>query len=341
MQKKKYIWRWLLPLVVAVFIAGYFIRLPYFIQMPGAAQNMAKMIEVPGGQPIHGKYSLVYIYLGQANLYSYLWTMLEHNRYTTLVKDDEVMLPGQSEQDYNRIQNNYMRDAQQTAAYVAYRAAGKHPILDRDGVLILAVMPSMPGARVLKSGDIIIDADGRHVSSMDELDALLQPKRVGDRVTLTILRGTERKQIRLAISKFPKSAAIAQKKQGIGIYQANYLNVKVSPKVRFKVGNIGGPSAGLMMTLSIYDQLMRDDLAAGRSIAGTGTIDLNGNVGPIGGIEDKIVGADRSGVRLFFAPVADHEYQQAKRTARAIGSSMIIVPVRTFQDAVSYLERHR
>ncbi|WP_010631045.1 SepM family pheromone-processing serine protease [Sporolactobacillus vineae] len=338
-RRKRSYFKWISPIVIVLLLLLVFIRLPYFVQSPGKAQTMNGLVSVSSAHPVHGDYRLVYIYLGQANVYQYLWASLDGNPYTTLVPESEVKIPDESDAAYNLRQKNYMTQAQQAASYVAYKAAGKKPELIQDGALVLDVMSGMPAAKVLKTGDLIIGAEQHKVSSTAQLNTLIKNKKPGDRVNLTVRRGNKTENLTVTIARFPKSLAGNGKKQGIGIYQSDQMKVNVHPPVRFKITNIGGPSAGLMMTLDIYDQLTRQDLAKGRNIAGTGTIEMDGSVGPIGGIAEKIVGADQSGVSIFFAPVADNEYKTAVRTAKRIGSKMKIVPVRTFQDAVGYLSR--
>ena len=97
-------------------------------------------------------------------------------------------------------------------------------------------------------------------------------------------------------------------------------------------GDIGGPSAGLMWTLGVIDLLTPGELTGGRVIAGTGTIALDGTVGPIGGIQEKVVAAEHAGAKVFFVPTAD------AAGARSIAHGIVLVPVKTFQDALDYLQ---
>lgn len=339
LQRRKKILRWLIISAVLVLLVLNFVRLPYYVQSPGAAQSMAGMVKVSGAHPVNGDYRLVYIYLGQANIYQYLWTRFDGNKYTTLVNENQVKMPNENDAAYNLRQKNYMTGAQQSAAYIAYKTAGKNPGLIKEGVLILDVMPSMPSAKVLKPGDLIIGMENKKVFSINDLEALLKNKKIGDHFNLTIIRNHQKKNVTVEIFKFPKNMTGGGKNSGIGIFQSDQMKVSVQPPVHFNIQNIGGPSAGLMMTLEIYDQLTQNDLARGRDIAGTGTIEMNGDVGPIGGIADKVVGATKSGADLFFAPTSDHEYETAVQTAKDIGSHMRIVPVKTFTDAVNYLQR--
>src|SRR5699024_769198 len=105
---------------------------------------------------------------------------------------------------------------------------------------------------------------------------------------------------------------------------------------------IGGPSAGLMFSLEIYDQLTEEDLTKGYEIAGTGQVDYDGNVLPIGGIDKKVIAADKAECDIFFDPnehgMPDSNYQTAKETGEEIGTDMKIVPVDDFEEALSYID---
>ena len=142
--------------------------------------------------------------------------------------------------------------------------------------------------------------------------------------------------------------------------QENKLNVLGEPlpneekqeAIDFSTEGVGGPSAGLMFTLDIYDQLVGTDLRKGRIIAGTGTIEADGSVGDIGGAGLKVVSAAESGAEIFFVPNnpvdeatlkanpdAQTNYQEALAAAKKIGTKMKIVPVTTAQEAIDYLKK--
>ena len=136
----------------------------------------------------------------------------------------------------------------------------------------------------------------------------------------------------------------------LGVTLLPELIIESTPTVSFDANGITGPSAGLMFSVYLYDSLSPIDVAHGRKIAGTGTIEKSGAVGPIGGIDKKVVAADKAGAVIFLAP--DNEkseydgedfqsnYQVAKETAEQLDSKMMIVPVKTFQDALDYLENN-
>ena len=123
--------------------------------------------------------------------------------------------------------------------------------------------------------------------------------------------------------------------------------------IRFSTAGIGGPSAGLMFSLSIYTQIAEPTLRNGRIVAGTGSIDRDGNVGDIGGIDKKVVSAAKKGATVFFAPNnpvteevkkanphAKSNYDTAVEAAEMIKTDMKIVPVKTLQDAIDYLKNN-
>jgi PDZ domain-containing protein len=122
-----------------------------------------------------------------------------------------------------------------------------------------------------------------------------------------------------------------------------------TPKVTIDAGAIGGPSAGMMFTLETYSQLTGKDLRQGREIAGTGTINQDGTIGQIGGIDKKVATASKEGAKIFLAPDESKaeakkngdssiNYDEAVKAAKKLKTDMKIVPVKTIKDAVTYLE---
>ncbi len=148
--------------------------------------------------------------------------------------------------------------------------------------------------------------------------------------------------------KLPKS-----RYAGLGITLTDHSKIVTKVPVKIDAGEIGGPSAGLMFTLQIYNQLTKQNLTGGRKISGTGTMDPDGTVGPIGGIDKKVLIASQEGAKVFFAPddpvtkailkVEPHyqnNYAIAKAAAKKIGTKMKIVPVKNLDDALDYLAKH-
>lgn len=175
----------------------------------------------------------------------------------------------------------------------------------------------------------------------------LAEKKSGDKVKLTIIRDEKEQTKSVTLKEIPGTKG----KVGIGITFTENKSITTNPKVKIEADKIGGPSAGLMFTLEIIDQLTEGDLTKGYNVAGTGEMLESGEVGRIGGIDKKIIAADDGGIEIFFAPddkITDEvkklnpgiktNYEIAVETAKKIGTKMKIVPVKTVDDALKYLD---
>jgi Lon-like protease len=326
-----------LTLLIAILLfASSFYYLPFYVSKPGMAKELEPIIEVDGGYEEEGSFMLTTIRMGRANIYSYLLAHLSD--YQEIHPVEEIRGENETDEEYTMRQLHMMDSSKTSAIEVAYKKAGYPIDYDYKGVYVLQVIPGMPAEGQLTPGDRIIEVDGQRFSSSAEFIEYVGKKQAGDEVTLTVDKKGEESKVVLGIKQFDELSERA----GIGISLVDDKEVKVTPKVEVETDEIGGPSAGLMFSLEIYNQLIETDLTKGYEIAGTGTISPDGTVGRIGGIEKKVVAADKAGADLFFAPneegAKDSNYQAAIQTAEDIDTRMRIVPIDTFEDAVDYLE---
>lgn len=319
-------------IVIGAFLATY--KLPYYIYKPGRADALNPIVEVSGGYESEGDMHLVTVSGGQATPIQYVWgKVLPYNEILPLkdVRGD------MSDEEYMHAQLQMMESSQQASTVVAYEAANEHIVIEYKGVYVVSVVEGMPAEGKLKMGDRIVGIDGRDIKESDDLIQYVETKSAGDTVQIDVVRDEEKITTEILLATFEESDKI-----GIGIQLVTDRGVEVEPEVTFSSGRIGGPSAGLMFALEIYDQLVEEDITKGYQIVGTGQLDYKGNVQRIGGIDKKVVAADREGCDIFFAPNengSEHSnYQVAKQTAEDIGTDMKIVPVDTFQDALDYLQ---
>ncbi|MEW9676577.1 SepM family pheromone-processing serine protease [Lentibacillus sp. L22] len=331
---KRHLLYLLIVIAVAFFLSAY--KLPYYIYKPGGADPLNPIVSVEGGYKSAGDMHLVTVRGGQATPIQYVFAkLLPHNQVVPL---EEVLPKGIDEEEYYHAQLQMMESSQEASTVVAYKAANKEIHITYNGVYVAGVMKGLPADGKLKMGDRITKIDGKGIKKAEELTSYVTSKHGGDTISLTLVRDdkTLTKEITL------KNLKELDDKPGVGIQLVTDRNVTVKPKVKFSSGSIGGPSAGLMFSLEIYDQLTKEDLTHGYQIAGTGEIDYDGNVGRIGGIDKKVIAADKEGCKVFFAPnehgAKNSNYKVAKKTADEIGTSMKIVPVDTFDDALKYLE---
>ncbi len=314
-----------------------YISLPYYISKPGMAKELAPIIKVENGYKEKGNFMLTTVRMGRANIYSYLEAKVKD--YEEIYPAEEILNPHETEEEYNLRQLHLMDSSKLNAIETAYRKAGLEVNYKYKGIYVMQVIPDMPAAGKLKAGDRIFEVDGVKFTSSKEFIDYVGKKQAGDKVNLTYLRKDKEKTEELSIEPFKEEP----KRAGIGISLVDDKEIDVDPEVKVNTAEIGGPSAGLMFSLEIYNQLTKKDFTKGYQIAGTGTIDSEGTVGPIGGIEQKIVAADKAGAEIFFAPneqgAKDSNYRAALKTARDIKTNMKIVPIDTFDDAITYLEK--
>src|SRR5690625_1707985 len=332
---KRHLFYLIIVVLLAYFLAAF--KLPYYIYKPGGADPLNPVVEVEGGYESEGDMHLVTVSGGQATPIQYVWAkILSHHEVLPL---EDVRPEGITEDEYMHAQLQMMENSQEASEVVAYEAANADITITFEGVFVVGVVEDMPADGVLKMGDRITRIDGNKMNEAEDLIAYVESKKAGDLITLDIERDDEQvtKDIKL------KAFNGQDDKVGVGIQLVTDRSVKVDPEIHFSSGNIGGPSAGLMFSLEIYDQLTEKDLTGGYQIAGTGEIDYDGNVLRIGGIDKKVIAADRAGSDIFFAPnengAKDSNYQVAKETAEEIKTDMKIVPVDTFDDTLEYLQK--
>ncbi|WP_075981034.1 SepM family pheromone-processing serine protease [Bacillus massilinigeriensis] len=335
MRKKIYI-RSFGIIIILIFLASSFYYLPFYVSKPGMAKELEPIIKVEDAFEEEGSFMLTTVRMGRANIYSYVIAKL--SKYQDIYPLEAIRAKDESEEEYNVRQLYLMSSSKTNAIEVAYKKADIPIQYDYKGVYVLNVVDDMPAEGKLKPGDRIYKVDGKDFDSTEQFINYVSKKNEGDRVKLAFLRNDQKGDITLSLKKFHDD----QSKVGVGISLVDDKELEVEPTVHVETSDIGGPSAGLMFSLEIYNQLTKKDYTKGYKIAGTGTISVDGTVGPIGGIEQKIIAADKAGAEIFFAPNENGEknsnYRDAVKTAKDIGTNMKIVPVDTFDDALEYLD---
>jgi Lon-like protease len=317
-------------------IAGIFFSLPYYVSKPGIAKELSPIIQVENGEEGKGSFMLTTVRMGRANIYSYVEAKLFD--YVELYPVEAILHKTETQDEYNARQLHAMAGSKLNAIEVAYKKAGYPVEYEYKGVYVVQVVPDMPAEGKLRAGDRIIMIDGQKFDSSENFIEYVGKKKADEQIELTLKRNGKTKTVMVTVKPFKEDP----KKIGIGISLVDDKDISVNPNVTVKTDEIGGPSAGLMFALEIFDQLMEEDFTKGYQVAGTGTIDSKGVVGPIGGIDQKIVAADKAGAEIFFAPnekgSSDSNYKLAVKTTKEIDSKMKIVPVDLIDDAINYLQ---
>ncbi|WP_314586066.1 PDZ domain-containing protein [Paenibacillus terrigena] len=319
-------------LIVAVYVL-VFMPTPYVIYEPGSADEIKPLVTVKNGDPEEkGTFMLTTVLRKKANVALMLGSVFDKNEQ--LSKEN---LGGRTQQEYTTEQLFNMSNSQTNAMAAAYLHAKIPFDVIMDKLVIIYNNPQLETKNDFQTGDQLLSLDGKKFKQYDELITLLQSKKVGDVLKGKVLRNN--KETDVTVELIELKDVKGNSRPGMGV---NFgIEQKVVPRgsdkeIQFKVENIGGPSAGLMFTLELVNQLTPGDLSKGYRIAGTGTVSPDGAVGPIGGIPHKIVAADREHADIFFAPAKN--YDEAKKKYDTIKTHMKLVKVDTVDDALNYLK---
>jgi len=319
--------------IAAAVLAAALIPVPYVILSPGPTLNTLgtraggkPLIQISGHRayPTNGHLNLVTVsYQGGPldgfNVFTALQAWL--TPHEAVVPEQELFGTNQTQQQVVRQDTQQMVSSQQIAEAAALCQIGiKFDTVDT----VNFVETGMPATGVLRKGDVITAVDGRPVTCRTPAGTLIKARAPGAQVVLTVDRHGTTRKFRLKTADARGSAVV-----GVGVLET----YRFPFQVRINVGNIGGPSAGLMFALGIVDKLTPGDLTGGRFIAGTGEIAVNGAVGPIGGIQQKMAGARASGATVFLTPAAN-----CPDTAGAVPQGLRVIKVSTLAGAVHALK---
>lgn len=330
--------------IVILLIIVMLFPIPYYVEGPGTTENLKEFVTVDNKRDSEpGAFYLTTVGVRKATLASAL--RAKFSDFQELVSKEELM-GSSTNSEYERIQQYYMDSSKNAAIEQALKLAKVPYEMTFKGVYVLAIEENSNFKGKISVGDTVTGIDGKTFKSSNEFVDYVKKQKVGQEVTVTYLQDGQSKEATEKLIELP-----TDKKPGIGIGLTDHTAIKSSIPVEIDAGDIGGPSAGLMFTLETYEQLTQKGIRKGHKIAGTGTINSEGVVGRIGGIDKKVVTASQNETEIFFAP--DDEitkemkkaepkiktnYEEAKAAAEKIGTKMKIVPVKNVQDALDYLE---
>jgi PDZ domain-containing protein len=226
---------------------------------------------------------------------------------------------------YFKQQERLFEESEKVSAAAAARAAGYKVRFRGRGAQVAGLSPRSPASKVLKNGDVITRIDGEPVRLTEDVVTRIRSRPTGTTFTMTVLRHGRTSTVRMQ-----SQAGIVRGFPGIGaLLTTKGFSIDFPFDISFRKRDIGGPSAGLVYALAVYDMLNRTDTAHGRVVATTGTMDIDGRVGPIGGVEEKAIAAKRRHADIFLVP--EEEVEGAR------GSGLDVRGVSTLEDAIAAL----
>ena len=301
-----------------VFMATILYPLPYYIYTGGGTINVKDKIHIENKET-NGDFNLCYVEQINANIPTFLLSKLLSN-WDSVSKEEVSLNDKEDIKDIYKRDKIYLEEANQNAIFVAYKKAGKSVnILDKHLYIIYLEEDSDTD---LKIGDDILEIDGSKIDSLTDISKILDSYEVGSKLNIKVKRN----------GKEMMKYAIVHEKDGrklIGIALTS---------ITFTFSNSeSGPSGGFMVTLAIYNQLIDNDISNDLKIAGTGTIDIEGNVGSIGGVKYKLKGAVDSKSDIFLVPAGEN-YEEAIKYQKKYHYDIKIIGISTFEEAIEKLE---
>jgi len=270
----------------------------------------------------------------EANALIYVWSLL-NDSYDLYPK--EVILPdGVTPKELSEISIQNMRASENVAIAVALKNLGYEIDSKGDGVLVVGLLDNSPVKDKLKKSDLLNSINNIEIFSATEFISTLRTYSIGETVSIGLLREVDGVKEQMYIE-----TTLIEHVEYQGEPMVGFLATTVNERFDFpfeidiKTGNVGGPSAGLMMALNVYNNLIPEDITNSMIVAGTGTIEIDGSVGPVGGIKQKIIAAKRAGAELILVPVANFEEATQFETDKTA-----IVAVDSFDEALSVISQY-
>ncbi|MFJ6635679.1 PDZ domain-containing protein [Streptomyces sp. NPDC091376] len=335
--------------LIVLLCVGVFLTPPYSEMSPGPTVNTLgdsggePVLQISGRKtyPTTGHLNMTTVRVTGAeyrmNLAEVVYGWLAHDN---VVVPHETLYPdGKTEQQSNQENAEEFSQSQESAKVAALRELGI-PVKSR--VVVSSIRKESPAQGALHAGDVIKAVDGTPVDKPDDVSKAVVKHAPGSKVNFTIVPAKEA----AAAEKAGKEVSGGKDVQvgTVRSEEAKRTVVGITAgtdhtfpfHIDIKLADVGGPSAGLMFALGIVDKLTPGDLTGGKFVAGTGTIDDQGVVGPIGGIEMKLVGARKAGAEYFLTPS-----DNCASAASDIPEGLTLVRVKTIDDATKALEKIR
>lgn len=301
----------------------------YYITIGGGTSDVSSRISVTNKTKSKGSFNISYVSQLDGNVLtfglSYLIPTWERESTADYKYDDSESL-----EDISFRSDLDLLTANGTATYWAYTLANKKIQEKNSKLYVISKLKDYDSS--LKVQDEILSIDGHNYHTVKEYTDYLQTKSTKDNIKIKIKRAGKEKEI---IAKLKQE----ENRKILGVILQYVREYQTDPKVKIDFNSSeSGPSGGLITTLEIYNQLTKKDLTKGLKIAGTGTIEEDGTIGQIGGVEHKILGAESDKADIFLVPAGEN-YEDAKKYKEQKKLKIKLIKVSTIKDAINKLEK--
>ena len=313
-----------------VTLAAFVVPMPVVEFVPGAPTPIAPLVTIDGATTteLDGETAILTILLRQQPIVPSVGALLDGQRSLQLY--EQVFPPGADRQELREAERERFGRQFDIAAALGAQAAGVATELITE-VVVVEVVAGSPAEGLLAPGDAILTVDGEPLVAAEELQAITRASEVGDELVLTVRHAGEVREVTATLGAFGGSD---QARLGIAIETAvDELRLPFEISLAENT-RIGGPSAGMMVAVTVFDLLSDEDLLAGRIVVGTGTLDADGRVGPVGGVPEKMRAAAAFGADLVLVPAL-----QLEDAREGAPQGLDIIGVATLEEALDALRR--
>ena len=310
-----------------VLILLFTIELPYKVYAPGGMVELSKRVNVENGYATNGTLGMAYVSMIKGSIPYLLLSYVIPD--WDIVSDTEIKYDNETMKERIEVDKISTEQSISSAIIASYTLAGKSVQVNEEVVHITYI--DEHANTDLKLLDIVKSVEGKKIKNTKELKELLKNYQAGDKVTFQVLRSG--KEIECTATLYDSSDGAK-----VGVMLTETYDIEETPNcsVTMKQSE-SGPSGGLMMSLQIYNNLTEEDITKGKKIIGTGTIDNEGNVGAIGGVKYKLIGAARKHADIFLVPTDN--YEEAISVKESHKLDINIMAVSTLKDAIEALEK--
>lgn len=304
------------------------IEFPYYVEAPGGIIDVKDRINIESSYDSSGSFNLAYVSEYKGTIPMFIISLF--NKDYKVLKKNDILMDNQSFNDYELRDKLLLKEAYSSAIYVGYNKAGKKINIISEELYVDYIFEDSDTN--LKVGDKIINVDNTLVSSREDIDNILVNHNIGDNIEIKVINNNK---------EYIRTSKLInyQDKPIIGISVVKIKNMDTDPKISINYhSHESGPSGGLMLALSIYNDLVEEDITHGLKIVGTGTIDYDGNVGSIGGVEYKLLTAVKNKADLFIVPNGEN-YESVINEKNKKNYKIDIIGVDNIDEVIEYLKK--
>ena len=314
-----------LLIILTLFITMTY-KLPFYIDTPGGIIDISKRIKIDEKNKLEGTMNFAYVSEMNATIPTYIIAKI--NKNWDIIKKEEVVLENETEEEVRFRDTLDLKEALSNALYVGFKESNEEFKTKNNKVYVTQILKD--AKTDLKVGDQILEANNTKINNIKELQSI--EKQEGKTITLKVINNKKEYTRTAECIKYNDNIII-----GIALGETYEIESNHKIEIDYKQRE-SGPSGGMMMALTTYSHLTGDDLTKGRTVVGTGTIDKDGNVGSIGGVKYKLIGAVKKKADIFLVPNGEN-YEEAIKVKQEKNYDIKIVGISNIKEAINELKK--